>query len=41
VSLILGTKVQYGGLNNLMKTNEIDKITTLNWGIFSGIRLGI
>ena len=41
VSIILGTRFEYGGLNNLGSTQFVDKITTTNYTIFTGIRVGI
>jgi len=41
VSIILGTRFEYGGLNNLGNTQFVDKITTTNYSIFTGIRVGI
>ncbi|HCN38581.1 MAG TPA: hypothetical protein DIS94_12815 [Bacteroidetes bacterium] len=41
MSVILGTRVDYGGLNNLGSTQYIDKISTLNYVIFSGIRFSL
>ena len=41
ISIILGTRFEYGGLNNLGNTQFVDKITTTNYSIFTGIRVGI
>ncbi len=41
VSVILGTKFQYGGLNNLGSTENVESIHTTNYTIFSGIRFGL
>lgn len=40
MAILLGTRVQYGGLNNLLTSNNIDKVTTLNWGVFTGLGFG-
>jgi hypothetical protein len=40
-SVILGTRFEYGGLNNLGKTDFVNKITTNNFSFFSGIRFAI
>lgn len=40
VSVILGTKGQYGGLNNLINTNSVKKLHTFNWGAFTGLSVG-
>jgi hypothetical protein len=40
VAIILGTKAQYGGLNNLISTNSLNKLRTVNWGGFSGVSVG-
>ncbi|MBS1517359.1 MAG: hypothetical protein JSS91_04660 [Bacteroidetes bacterium] len=40
MSVILGTKFQYGGLNNLLSTGSIEKVTTNSWGVFTGLRVG-
>lgn len=40
VSIILGTKIQYGGLNNLWNSGSVEKMHTLNWGGFSGVSVG-
>ncbi len=38
-SVILGGSFKYGGLNNLMSTDKISKITTTNFTFFSGVRV--
>lgn len=40
-SVLLGTKLQYGGLNNLGKTETVESISTLNYGFFTGVRFGL
>ncbi|MEO6694666.1 MAG: outer membrane beta-barrel protein [Ignavibacteria bacterium] len=40
VAVILGTKAQYGGLNNLLSTSSVDKLHTVNWGGFTGVSVG-
>lgn len=40
VAVILGTKAQYGGLNNLLSSSSVDKLNTVNWGGFTGISVG-
>lgn len=40
VAVILGTKAQYGGLNNLLSTSSVDKLRTVNWGGFTGVSVG-
>lgn len=40
-SVIFGTTFKYGGLNNLMSTQQIDKITTTNFTFFSGVRFAL
>lgn len=40
VSVLLGTKFQYGGLNNLGSTDKVESISTTNYTIFTGLRLG-
>jgi len=40
VSIILGTEVQYGGLNNLINTNTVESARTINWNAFTGLRVG-
>ncbi|MDD5361150.1 MAG: hypothetical protein PHN88_03395 [Ignavibacteria bacterium] len=40
-SIIFGTTFKYGGLNNLMSTDKIEKITTTNFTFFSGVRFGL
>jgi hypothetical protein len=39
-SIILGTRMDYGGLNNLGSTQYVNKISTLNYVVFTGLRLG-
>lgn len=41
VSILLGTRFEYGGLNNLGSTKFVDKITTTNYTIFTGVRVGL
>lgn len=41
MAVILGGKVQYGGLNNLISTSKIESGTTLNWAAFTGLSFGI
>ncbi|MCB0721681.1 MAG: outer membrane beta-barrel protein [Ignavibacteriae bacterium] len=41
VSVILGTKFQYGGLNNLGSTETVESIHTTNFTVFSGVRFGL
>jgi hypothetical protein len=38
-SVIFGTSFKYGGLNNLMNTDKIEKITTTNFTFFTGVRV--
>ena len=40
-SVLLGSKMQYGGLNNLGKTANVESISTFNYGIFTGVRFGL
>jgi len=40
-SVILGTTFKYGGLNNLINTPEIEKVTTTNFTVFSGVRFAL
>jgi hypothetical protein len=40
LSAILGVDFQYGGLNNLGKTAMVDRISTLNYSLFTGLRVG-
>lgn len=40
-SVILGTKLQYGGLNNLGSSDIAKSISTLNYGFFTGVRFGL
>lgn len=40
VAVILGTKAQYGGLNNLISTSSVNKLRTVNWGGFTGVSVG-
>lgn len=40
MGVILGTRMDYGGLNNLGSTQYVDKISTLNYVVFTGLRLG-
>lgn len=39
LSIIFGTKFEFGGLNKLGSTNLIDDITTSNYSFFSGARI--
>jgi hypothetical protein len=39
-SAILGVDFQYGGLNNLGSTSTVDRISTLNYSFFTGLRVG-
>lgn len=39
-SVIFGVDLQYGGLNNLGSTSTVDRISTLNYSFFSGLRVG-
>ena len=41
LSVIFGTTFKYGGLNNLMSTDKIDKITTTNFTFFTGLRFAL
>lgn len=38
---ILGVDFQYGGLNNLGKTALVDRISTINYSLFSGLRIAL
>jgi hypothetical protein len=40
LSAIFGVDLQYGGLNNLGKTSTVDRISTLNYSFFTGLRVG-
>lgn len=40
VAVILGTKAQYGGLNNLLSSSSVEKLHTVNWAGFTGISVG-
>ena len=40
MALLLGTQAQYGGLNNLLSSSSVDKLTTFNWGVFTGLSVG-
>lgn len=40
-AILLGTKGQYGGLNNLISTSSVEDAHTFNWGLFSGVSVGI
>ncbi len=40
VSAILGTKLMYGGLNNLWNSGNVETLHTINWGAFSGVSVG-
>jgi hypothetical protein len=39
-SIILGTNMQYGGLNNLITNSDIETAHTFNWTAFTGLRIG-
>ncbi|TRZ66571.1 hypothetical protein D4R20_00355 [bacterium] len=41
LSVILGTNFKYGGLNNLGSTSMVDKITTTNYTVFTGLRFAL
>jgi len=41
LSVIFGTSFKYGGLNNLMSTDKVEKITTTNFTFFSGLRFAL
>jgi len=41
LSVIFGTTFKYGGLNNLISTQQIDKVTTTNFTFFSGLRFAL
>lgn len=41
ISVLLGTKFQYGGLNNLGSTDNVESIHTTNFTVFSGVRFGL
>lgn len=41
LSVIFGTTFKYGGLNNLISTPEIEKVTTTNFTFFSGVRFAL
>ncbi len=40
VAALLGTKIQYGGLNNLLAAGSVSKLHTVNWGVFTGLSVG-
>lgn len=40
-SVLLGAKYEYGGLNNLGSTPNVDKVSTSSLGFFTGIRFSI
>lgn len=40
-SVIFGTTFKYGGLNNLMSSQSVEKITTSNFTFFSGVRFAL
>lgn len=40
-SVIFGTTFKYGGLNNLINTPAIEKVTTTNFTFFSGVRFAL
>jgi hypothetical protein len=37
---LLGVDLQYGGINNLGSTSTVERISTLNYSFFTGLRLG-
>jgi hypothetical protein len=39
-AVILGTRAQYGGLNNLLSTSSVETMHTFNWGLFTGLSVG-
>ncbi|MBK6506279.1 MAG: outer membrane beta-barrel protein [Ignavibacteria bacterium] len=41
VSILLGTAMQFGGLNNLGSTLNVENVKTTNWRGFTGIRIGL
>lgn len=41
LSVIFGTTFKYGGLNNLISTPTIEKVTTTNFTFFSGVRFAL
>ena len=41
VSILLGTAMQFGGLNDLGSTVNVENVKTTNWRAFTGIRLGL
>jgi len=41
LSVIVGTTFKYGGLNNLMSANKIEKVTTTNFAFFTGLRFAL
>jgi hypothetical protein len=41
LGVIFGVDFQYGGLNNLGSTKSVDRISTLNYSFFSGLRIGL
>lgn len=41
VAVLLGTKLQYGGLNNLLAAGSVSKLNLTNWGAFTGVSVGI
>lgn len=41
LGIIFGVDFQYGGLNNLGKTKTVDRISTINYSFFSGLRIGL
>ncbi len=40
VAIILGTRAQYGGLNNLISSSSVEKLHTFNMGGFTGVSVG-
>ena len=41
VGILLGTAMQFGGLNNLGSTLNVENAKTTNWRGFTGIRIGL
>lgn len=40
LAAILGTKIMYGGLNNLWNSDNVETLHTINWGAFTGLSVG-
>lgn len=40
LAILLGTKSQYGGLNNLISTSSVQSMHTFTWGVFTGLSVG-